>query len=198
MAAPACAAFSSFLLVNFQGHVLDLANNVNPVISQTKNPTLTANQHWGLAPVNGGHFVLASGLSGAQGAVVVSWAASAGTTSPLFMQALAAPFTGTAFQLDCVNSTSASFIDGATGLALTAWPVESGSTISPNHKMLSHSLISCQMVFGGGGNSTDRYFSVKIFSWELEGVIRNLFKASNAKNTGRNRGGTGHTEIPMY
>jgi hypothetical protein len=44
MATPVCAIFSAFMLVDFQGHVLDLANNINPVISQTRNPTLTANQ----------------------------------------------------------------------------------------------------------------------------------------------------------
>jgi hypothetical protein len=124
MATPVCAIFSAFMLVDFQGHVLDLANNVNPVISQTRNPTLTANQQvrlscriptfelnpnlsqWSLARVNGGHFVLASGLSGPQGAVVLSWDTSA-STSPLFMQALGAPTTAIAFDLDCVNSTSA-------------------------------------------------------------------------------------------
>ncbi|KAF8145277.1 hypothetical protein K438DRAFT_1992015 [Mycena galopus ATCC 62051] len=126
-----CATSSAFMLVDFQGHVLDLANSVNPVISQTQNPTLTPNQQWGLALVNGGHFVLASGLSGPEGAVVLSWDAPAGSTSALFMQALCAPTTGTAFELDCVNSTSASFVDAATGLALTAWAAESGSTISP-------------------------------------------------------------------
>ncbi|KAJ7482170.1 hypothetical protein B0H11DRAFT_2232406 [Mycena galericulata] len=131
MAAPICAIFSAFMLVDFQGHVLDLANNVNPAISQTRNPTPTANQEWGLALVNTGNFVLASGLSGSQGEVVLSWDTSAGTTSPLFMQALAAPSTGIAFKLECVNSTSASFVDGASGLALTAWAAESGSTISP-------------------------------------------------------------------
>lgn len=40
----ACAIFAAFMLVDFQGHVLDLANSINPVISQTRNPTLTANQ----------------------------------------------------------------------------------------------------------------------------------------------------------
>ncbi|KAJ6504647.1 hypothetical protein C8R47DRAFT_153584 [Mycena vitilis] len=126
----ACAIFTAFLLVDFQGHVLDLANSANPVISQTRNPTLTANQQWSLAPVNGGHFVLASGLSGPQGAVVVSWDTGA-SASPLFMQALGAPSTSIAFELDCVNATSASFIDGASGLVLTAWPMGSGSTITP-------------------------------------------------------------------
>ncbi|KAJ7342811.1 hypothetical protein DFH08DRAFT_1011201 [Mycena albidolilacea] len=130
MATPVCAIFSAFMLVDFQGHVLDLANNVNPIISQTRNPTLTANQQWSLATINGGHAVLASGMSGPQGAVVLSWDTSA-STSPLFMQALGAPTTSIAFELHCVNSTSASFIDAATGLALTAWPMESGSTITP-------------------------------------------------------------------
>ncbi|KAJ7617519.1 hypothetical protein DFH06DRAFT_1145196 [Mycena polygramma] len=147
----ACAIFSAFMLVNFQGHVLDLANSANPVISQTRNPTLTGNQQWSLAPVNRGHFVLASGLSGPQGAVVLSWDTSA-SASPLFMQALGAPATSIEFELGCVNSTSAryysvshlvetsddffnsmvSFIDGASGLALTAWPMGSGSTITPH------------------------------------------------------------------
>ncbi|KAJ7901606.1 hypothetical protein B0H13DRAFT_2027700 [Mycena leptocephala] len=149
MAAPVCAFSGAFTLVDFQGHVLDLANNVNPVISQTRNPTPTANQQVrpvesqphvvglnGISPVvargrQRGHSVLASGLSGPQGEVVLSWATSA-STSPLFMQAFAAPGTSIAFDLHCVNSTSASFVDSATGqVALTAWPMESGSTITP-------------------------------------------------------------------
>ncbi|KAJ7031897.1 hypothetical protein C8F04DRAFT_1109387, partial [Mycena alexandri] len=131
MAAPACAIFGAIRLADFQGHVLDIANSVNPVISQTRNPTATANQQWSLAPVNGGHAVLASGLSGAQGAVVLGWDATVNTPNPTFMQALVGPTTGTAFELECVNGTSANFIDGATGLALTAWAAGSGSTISP-------------------------------------------------------------------
>ncbi|KAJ7770275.1 hypothetical protein DFH07DRAFT_272150 [Mycena maculata] len=128
--AATCLITSAFMLVDFQGHVLDLANSVNPVISQTRNPTLTLNQEWALALVNGGNHVLASGLSGPEGAVVLGYASSA-TTGPLFMQAFVASNTNIAFELECVNSTSASFIDGVSGLALTAWAAESGSTISP-------------------------------------------------------------------
>ncbi|KAJ7701016.1 hypothetical protein B0H16DRAFT_1705517 [Mycena metata] len=46
MAAPACAILGAFTLVDFQGHVLNVANAVNPVISQTRNPTATTNQQW--------------------------------------------------------------------------------------------------------------------------------------------------------
>ncbi|KAJ7034433.1 hypothetical protein C8F04DRAFT_1395477 [Mycena alexandri] len=131
MAAPACAIFGVIILVDFQSHVLDVANSVNPVISQTRNPTATANQQWSLAPVNGGHTVLASGLSGAQGAVVLGWDTTVNLPNPTFMQALVGPTTNIAFELECVNGTSANFIDAATGLALTAWAAGSGSTISP-------------------------------------------------------------------
>ncbi|KAJ7752886.1 hypothetical protein B0H16DRAFT_780877 [Mycena metata] len=131
MAAPACAILGAFTLVDFQGHVLDVANAVNPVISQTRNPTATTNQQWELATVNNGHAVLASGLSGPQGEVVLGWDTTFNLPNPTFMQALVGPGTDIAFELECVNSTSANFIDGATGLALTAWAAGSGSTISP-------------------------------------------------------------------
>ncbi|KAF8131355.1 hypothetical protein K438DRAFT_1788279 [Mycena galopus ATCC 62051] len=70
------------------------------------------------------------GVVGTWGGVVLSWDTAA-STSPLFMQALGAPTASIAFEFDCVNSTSASFVDAATGLALTAWAAESGSAISP-------------------------------------------------------------------
>ncbi|KAJ7054296.1 hypothetical protein C8F01DRAFT_1235424 [Mycena amicta] len=47
------------------------------------------------------------------------------------MQAIAAPSTGLAFNVTCVNPSTGFLIDGATGLTISAWPAQSGSTISP-------------------------------------------------------------------
>ncbi|KAF7318919.1 hypothetical protein HMN09_00227700 [Mycena chlorophos] len=126
-----CLPTTAFNLYDFQGHVLDLANTVNPLISQTLNPSPTLNQQWSLALVNSGNYVLANGVSKPGQPVVVTWDTSAGTTSPLFMQAIAGETTGLAFAVNCVNDTSAYLVDGATGLALSAWGALPGSTKSP-------------------------------------------------------------------
>ncbi|KAJ6580869.1 hypothetical protein B0H19DRAFT_1060577 [Mycena capillaripes] len=132
MSFPLCVPTAGFRLFDFQGHVLDLANSVNPVISQTRNVPDSVNQQWGLAQVNTGNFVLASGVGQAVGhAIVLSWDTSSGAENPVFAQALGLTNTGLAFAVKCLNSTSGSLIDGATGVALTAWQAKAGSTISP-------------------------------------------------------------------
>nr|GAT46879.1 predicted protein [Mycena chlorophos] len=127
-----CVPSTTFnLFDSIQNHVLDLANSVNPIIGQTLNANPTLNQQWSLAPVNGGIFVLANGVSQEVGhTVVMSYDTTAGT-SPQFMQALAATTTSIAFDVICVTSESAFLFNPSNGLALTAWPAQAGSTISP-------------------------------------------------------------------
>ncbi|KAJ7629580.1 hypothetical protein B0H17DRAFT_1150529 [Mycena rosella] len=133
MVAPICYSAGLFFLVDFQGHVLDLANSVNPVITQTRNPTITNNQKWDPIPVNAGqtNFIFQPPVgASAMDDVFLSYTTSATGGSPLFLQATCETFSSE-FELDCVNSTAGSILEVTSGLALTAWPVEDGSTIAP-------------------------------------------------------------------
>ncbi|KAF7353168.1 hypothetical protein MSAN_01504400 [Mycena sanguinolenta] len=123
---------SPFRLVDFQGHVLNLANGVNPVISQTKSTNGSMEEQWVLQQ---------SGLGGPGGELLVSALPGFPTVAydfnlspnpgPLSMQAISGDGTTTFFQINCLDSTRANFIDVVSSLALTAWAAESGSTISP-------------------------------------------------------------------
>ncbi|KAJ6628223.1 hypothetical protein B0H10DRAFT_1940766 [Mycena sp. CBHHK59/15] len=84
MDAPACF---------IQGHVLDLAFGVNPIIGQTMNVPLTANQQLIFANI--------------AGPPLPSYAGAANVTGPMwFVQAMGDPKFPVPFELDCVNSTS--------------------------------------------------------------------------------------------
>ncbi|KAK7036200.1 hypothetical protein R3P38DRAFT_3485049 [Favolaschia claudopus] len=118
-----CILTGVFFLLSFQGHVLDVANSVNPIITQTRNPTNTPNQQWTLSNTGKGGFVLVSALSGANGAEVVTWNTNSNNGDATFLQPVIGPNTSGQF--------SPHWVLTGTNLALTAWAAESGSTIAP-------------------------------------------------------------------
>ncbi|KAF8172849.1 hypothetical protein K438DRAFT_1772545 [Mycena galopus ATCC 62051] len=127
MSNPVCIiAGATFLLMDFQGHVLDLAGSVNPIITYPQNSPLTANQQWLLSPSEGG-WIMSNSLPGN----VVSWSTSLDGGSAQYMQAMGMSSTTLGFNPTCVNSTYASWIQPSSGYALTAWPVEDGSNVAP-------------------------------------------------------------------
>ncbi|KAJ6562973.1 hypothetical protein B0H10DRAFT_1966303 [Mycena sp. CBHHK59/15] len=89
--------------VNLSGHVLDLAFGVNPIIGQTMNVPLTANQQWVAAQVCTNQLIFAN----IAGLPLLSYAGAAHVTGPMrFVQAIGDPKFPVPFELDCVNSTS--------------------------------------------------------------------------------------------
>ncbi|KAJ6545317.1 hypothetical protein B0H19DRAFT_1380009 [Mycena capillaripes] len=130
------------MLVDYRGHVLkDVANSVNPFISETCNLPVPANQVWNMTgfdadetifiiesqvpvpfnPEAPGPFAL--GLDG----IDIGQKPDQGKNAVITV-------TGAAhFQLNCVNSTAASVIQTDSGLApsLTAWPQEGSMTATP-------------------------------------------------------------------
>ncbi|KAF7350201.1 hypothetical protein MVEN_01323100 [Mycena venus] len=126
----ACIAQTLLLIMNFQGHVLDVANSVGPpVIGQTPNsPAPTSNQKWDPIPISGNYIFQAA--LGNKPPFFLSYAGSASGSSALFAQATA-PGGSTQFAVNCVNNTAGYIIEPTSGAALTGWPAESGSTITP-------------------------------------------------------------------
>ncbi|KAJ7444307.1 hypothetical protein FB451DRAFT_1189633 [Mycena latifolia] len=127
----ACIAQTLLLIMNFQGHVLDVANSVGPpIIGQTPNsPALTDNQKWDPIPISGDYIFQAA--LGNKPPFFLSYAVSARGNSSLFAQATAGG--STQFVVNCVNNTAGYIIEPTSGAALTGWPAESGSTITPVH-----------------------------------------------------------------
>ncbi|KAJ7776002.1 hypothetical protein DFH07DRAFT_73688 [Mycena maculata] len=131
MVAPICFIQTILMIMDYKGHVLDLANSVNPVIGQTPNPTVTNNQLWDPIPINADqtNFIFETPVTNNPNNFLSYPGASTNGTL-LFMQATGETFS-TTFELDCVNSTSGHLLEVNSGLALTAWPEEEGSTITP-------------------------------------------------------------------
>ncbi|KAJ7510719.1 hypothetical protein B0H11DRAFT_2402151 [Mycena galericulata] len=133
MVAPICFIQSLLMIVDYKGHVLDLANSANPVIGQVPNPTVTPNQLWDPIPVNANqtNFIFETPATTTNpGGLFLSYAGASTGGTLLFMQATGETFS-TEFELDCVNATSGHLLEVNSGLALTAWPAEEGSTITP-------------------------------------------------------------------
>ncbi|KAJ6495092.1 hypothetical protein C8R45DRAFT_927038 [Mycena sanguinolenta] len=85
---------------------------------------------WVFLAIVSGSFSLASPVNAESGHVkFISYDIS--NPSPLFMQAIANTSNGITFDVNCLSSTTGTFTNLATGLALTAWPAESGSVPSP-------------------------------------------------------------------
>ncbi|KAJ6545823.1 hypothetical protein DFH09DRAFT_655475 [Mycena vulgaris] len=133
-----CIAQTLLLIMNFQGHVLDVANSVGPpVIGQTPNSPAPSNNQkvsscvllsWDPIPISGDYIFQAA--LGNKPPFFLSYAGSAGGSSSLFAQATA-PGGSTQFVVNCVNKTAGYIIEPTSGAALTSWPAESGSTITP-------------------------------------------------------------------
>ncbi|KAJ7909439.1 hypothetical protein B0H13DRAFT_2330381 [Mycena leptocephala] len=125
-----CLTSSSVMLMDFQGHVLNLAGSVNPLISFTRNTPASANQAWIFLSIVPGTFSVASGANVTSGHIkFISYDIS--NPSPLFMQAITNTSNGITFDVNCVSSTTGTLTDSLTRLALTAWQAESGSVPSP-------------------------------------------------------------------
>ncbi|KAJ7197413.1 hypothetical protein GGX14DRAFT_545447 [Mycena pura] len=145
-----CIAQTLLLIMNFQGHVLDVANSVGPpVIGQTPNlPAPTNNQkvrvmhtlspplshtntltfQWDPIPISG-NYIFEAAL-GNKPSFFLSYAGSASGSPALFAQATV-PGGSTQFAVNCVNNTAGYIIEPTSGAALTGWPAESGSTTTP-------------------------------------------------------------------
>ncbi|KAJ7738166.1 hypothetical protein B0H16DRAFT_1891468 [Mycena metata] len=127
---PSTAFSSPFKLMDFQGHFLNLAFTVNPVISQIESGD--ENEQWTLFQTGSGGPGGVQLLSAPLGSSAVGYDSNlTPDPGPLFMQALVGGETATPFRINCLDSTHANFIDVLSSLALTAWAAESGSTISP-------------------------------------------------------------------
>ncbi|KAJ7237368.1 hypothetical protein C8J57DRAFT_1247149 [Mycena rebaudengoi] len=126
---------SSVMLIDFQGHILDLAGSV--IISFTRNTPATANQAAFLSIVPG-TFSVVSPVNATSGDIkFISYDTS--NPSPLFMQAIGSTTSQITFDVNCLSSTTGTHVfdgdpnltDSVTGLAHTAWPAENGSVPSP-------------------------------------------------------------------
>ncbi|KAJ6495062.1 hypothetical protein C8R45DRAFT_1072622 [Mycena sanguinolenta] len=125
-----CLTSSAFMLMDFQGHALDLAGAVNPIISFTPNNPPSANQAWIFLSIVPGTFSVASGTNVESGELqFISYDIASPTQT--FMQAIANTSNGITFDVNCLSSTTGTLTDSVTKLALTAWQAESGSVPSP-------------------------------------------------------------------
>ncbi|KAJ7065490.1 hypothetical protein C8F01DRAFT_1366468 [Mycena amicta] len=114
-------------IIDFQNSVLDIANSVNPVIGQFN--AFGANQMWTFNPVDDDQELFK--IQSALGDPFLTFVPT-GDGAPLFSQATT-DADGTVFSMICnpADAPSGSVIHNATGLALTAWHQEDGSTITP-------------------------------------------------------------------
>ncbi|KAJ7865569.1 hypothetical protein B0H13DRAFT_1898494 [Mycena leptocephala] len=121
-----CFIAGLLFITDFQFSVLDLANSINPVIGQSN--AQGSNQIWTFNPIDddGELFKIQSAL----GELFLTFTPSG--EAPLFSQATT-DSEGSVFSLVCnpADAASGSVIHNATGLALTAWHQEDGSTITP-------------------------------------------------------------------
>ncbi|KAJ7216897.1 hypothetical protein C8J57DRAFT_1245686 [Mycena rebaudengoi] len=124
---------SSVMLIDFQGHILDLAGSV--IISFTRNTPATANQ------------AVCSMFFCQSFPALLVWSSGdikfisydTSNPSPLFMQAIGSTTSPITFDVNCLSSTTGTHVfdgdpnltDSVTGLAHTAWPAENGSVPSP-------------------------------------------------------------------
>ncbi|KAJ6544616.1 hypothetical protein DFH09DRAFT_1367813 [Mycena vulgaris] len=125
--APICLPRALVLIMGFQGHVLHLANDINPtvlpVIGMPRSSPTIPNQQWEFVPING---PLASEGFIESGVPEIFLSVQTQST-PASVQA-----TGQRSSLffnfgNCVNSTAGSLLvqEGNTTFALTAWPMQS-------------------------------------------------------------------------
>ncbi|KAJ7061690.1 hypothetical protein C8F01DRAFT_1286659 [Mycena amicta] len=130
---PICWIAANLFITNFQGNVLDRAGSVNPVISYPMNSPATLNQQWDPIPVSQDpnfQVIFIQPATSARDTVYLTYGGAPTNASALFTQATASQFSSN-FQLECTSATSAALILANQGLALTAWPAESGSIIAP-------------------------------------------------------------------
>ncbi|KAJ7920058.1 hypothetical protein B0H13DRAFT_2656525 [Mycena leptocephala] len=124
-----CIHGHNYVVRDFQGHVLTMANNNNPITSSTRNIPRTDNQVWHLFQHDTGTWVMSSARDPAS-----RWLTPNGlATNPLNMQAITTT-SATELNLNCANATAALFFGNALGVsvALTAWEgPDSPVTFSP-------------------------------------------------------------------
>ncbi|KAJ6587938.1 hypothetical protein B0H19DRAFT_1225948 [Mycena capillaripes] len=136
--APICLPQSFFVFImGFQGHVLHLANDINPtvlpIVGMPRSSPTTPNQQWRFVPING---PLASEGFIENGVQPGGMFLGVQTTSaPASVQATSQGESLLINFGNCVNSTAGSLLvvnetSNAT-LALTAWPMQSPDLPTP-------------------------------------------------------------------
>ncbi|KAF7351477.1 hypothetical protein MSAN_01579900 [Mycena sanguinolenta] len=112
---------ATFRLHNFQGHTLNLAGGVNPVVSFTAHTPPGPNEKWS--------FTSDMELKGSSGEVVSS-AMGSPSFGPGLAQAVTTSGTGLSLTVTCINATSAYITEPALN-ALTAWAARHNELQSP-------------------------------------------------------------------
>ncbi|KAJ7739644.1 hypothetical protein DFH07DRAFT_839960 [Mycena maculata] len=127
------AAAAGFMLVDFQGNVLDssFARSVenNPVISNPINAQPTANQMWSLVPslTSVGTFNIQSQL----GSTFLSYSGAPDGPTEFAQTTIHASLPAN-FVVQQVSDTSFIFFEAVSNTTLTSWPIQlSASLISP-------------------------------------------------------------------
>ncbi|KAJ7873738.1 hypothetical protein B0H13DRAFT_1894852 [Mycena leptocephala] len=143
-----CRPANLFVLVNFQGNVLELAGTVNPSshLPQRLSPLnqqyihLLTSRFSGYRDFDPQGSGIISAVPEVEGFSVVGWdSTSHRHKSPSLSKRRWFKFPSVFIcsippGLSCVNSTSTSFLDVITGLALTAWPAVDGAVAARLHQ----------------------------------------------------------------
>ncbi|KAJ7347368.1 hypothetical protein DFH08DRAFT_1080362 [Mycena albidolilacea] len=135
MVAPICFVQALVFITNYQGHVLHVANDINPtvrpIVAMPRATPTIANQLWDFIPINfpdNTQFIVESSQQTEPPGIFLGVQTPA---SPHFVQA-----SGQRSSLDfnlvqCINSTAGAIIEPTSGLALTAWPIDPAGTATP-------------------------------------------------------------------
>ncbi|KAJ6464531.1 hypothetical protein C8R45DRAFT_1107412 [Mycena sanguinolenta] len=120
MVAPTCFLQAVVLIVNYQGNVLHLANDISPtarpiVTMPCAVPTIP-NEMWDFIPLDDTHFIVESSQQTQPSGIFLG--AQMPTTPFVQASGVRSP---AAFTLQCINSTAGAIMETSSGLALTAW-----------------------------------------------------------------------------
>ncbi|KAK7062383.1 hypothetical protein R3P38DRAFT_3303310 [Favolaschia claudopus] len=134
MVAPICFLQAVVFITNYQGHVLHLANDINPtlrpIVAMPRATPAAPNQLWDFIPINfpdQTQFIIESTQQTERPGIFLGVETPA---TPRFVQASGSG-SSLAVNLQCVNSTAGAIVDSNSGLALTAWPANNAETAAP-------------------------------------------------------------------